>query len=91
MWACTQKAKSPVLSLFLPCFLVCFFHFSSSTSFAGHLLGSIFVGNGFGQTFGIVGLDGRKYRCVMEKKIFTGIFRSTFHVFFHFSLVCLTE
>ena len=88
----TEISKIPCSFTFLaPFFSLFFFPFSSSTSFAGHLLGTIFFGNGFGQTFGIVGLDGRKYRCVMEKRFSFGIFRSTFHVFFHFSLVCLTE
>ena len=57
------ESKIPCSFTFLaPFFSLFFFPFSSSTSFAGHLLGTIFFGNGFGQTFGIVGLDGRKQR-----------------------------
>lgn len=74
---CSLAFLAPFFSLFL------FFPFSSSSSFAGHLLGSIFVGNGFGQTFGIVGLDGRKYRCVMEKR-FSLEFSGQLFTFFFF-------
>ena len=44
--------SSPLLSLFLPHFF----------SFAGHLVGFILVGKGFGNAFMILGLDQRKGR-----------------------------
>ena len=48
---------SPFLSLFLPHFF----------SFAGHLVGFILVGKGFGNAFTILGLDQRKGRWVVKQ------------------------
>ena len=49
--------SSPLFSLSLPHFF----------SLAGHLVGFIFVGNVFSKAFGILGLDERKGRWVMEQ------------------------
>ena len=56
--------SSPLLSLFLPHFF----------SFAGHLVGFILVGKGFGNAFTILGLDQRKGRWVV-KQDYRGNFR----------------
>ena len=59
-------------------------------SISGHLVGLILVGKVFKKAFGILGLDKRKGRWVVEQ-IFMEIFSSMFHGFLPFCLVSLTE
>jgi len=59
--------SSPLFSLFLPHFFLCF---------PGHLVGFILVGNVSRKTFRILGLNERKGRCVAEQD-FHGNFRVT--------------